>query len=395
MEKIILAYSGGVDTSVAIKLLQEKGFEVITVTVDLGQKENLKEVAERAERLGVSKHYCIDAREEFVRDYIFPAIKANALYEGKYPISSALSRPLIASKLVEVADKEGATAVAHGCTGKGNDQVRFEVTIRALAPELRIVAPIRDLKLTRDKALARAKNLGIPIKASPYSVDENLWGRAISCGPIEVLSQEVPPDAFSWVSPPESSSDQSKHVTIEFKRGVPVSLNGEQLGGVELLAKLNDLAGGHGIGLVDHIEDRVVGFKSREVYECPAATCILEAHKDLEKLVLTRQQLAFKRVVDDAWTSLVYDGLWVDPLREDLEAFIDSTQGRVSGEIGLKLFKGNVSIVNRSSLYSLYSEDLARYDEKSVFDEKSSSGFIDIWGLPSRVGYRRGYVKAE
>jgi argininosuccinate synthase len=389
MEKVILAYSGGVDTSVAIKLLQEKGFDVITLTVDLGQKEDLRKIGERAERLGVLKHYCIDAREEFVRNYVFPAIKANALYEGKYPVSSALSRPLIASKLVEVANKEGANAVAHGCTGKGNDQVRFEVTTRALAPELKILAPIRDLKLSRDKVLAYAKKLGLPVKTSPYSIDENLWGRAVSCGPIEVLSQEVPADALNWISPLESSPDEPEHITIEFRRGVPVSLDGEEMGGVKLLTKLNELAGDHGIGLVDHIEDRVIGFKSREVYECPAATCILEAHKDLEKLVLTRHQLAFKRMVDDAWTTLVYDGLWVDPLREDLEAFIDSTQGKVSGEIKLKLFKGNVTAVSRSSHYSLYSEDLARYDAKSVFDEGSSSGFIDIWGLPSRVGYRR------
>jgi len=386
MDKIVLAYSGGVDTSVAIKLLKEK-YEVVTVTVDVGQKEDLKAIAKKAEKMGVLKHYSIDAKDEFVQNYVFQAIKANALYEGKYPVSTAISRPLIASKLVEVAKKEGAEMVTHGCSGKGNDQVRFDTTIKALAPKLKIIAPIRDWRWTRDKTIAYAKKYGIPIpvKKKPYSIDQNLWGRSVECGPIEYPDQEPPEDAFEWTTAPEKAPSKSQYATIEFESGVPISLNGKSMDGVKLITTLNDLAGKHGVGRIDHIEDRLIGIKSREVYEAPAAICILEAHKDLEKIVLTRHQIMYKRSADEEWTFLAYSGLWVDPLREDLEAFINSTQEKVTGEVKLKLFKGNANVVGRSSLFSLYDLNLARYDIKSTFDQASSVGFIDIWSLPSRV----------
>lgn len=394
MEKIVLAYSGGADTTVAIKLLQEK-FDVITLTADVGQKEDLEAIAKKAERLGVLKHYTFDLKEEFVQNYVFPAIKSNALYEGKYPVSTALARPLIASKLVEIAEKEGAHSVAHGCTGKGNDQVRFEVAIKALAPDIEIISPIRDWQWTRDKIVAYAKKHGIPIpvKRNPYSVDQNLWGRSVECGPLDFPDKEPPSDAFEWTLSPEKAPAKPEYLTIEFEEGVPIALNARLLDGVKLLSTLNELAGRHGIGRVDHIEDRLVGIKSREVYECPAATCILEAHKDLEKSVLTRHQIAFKRSIDEQWTFLVYSGLWMDPLREDLDAFIDSTQERVEGKVKLKLYKGSAMVVGRSSPYSLYDYNLARYDIKSTFDQSAATGFIDLWGLPSRVAHQLRFKK--
>jgi argininosuccinate synthase len=388
MEKIVLAYSGGLDTSVLIKWLQEKYHaQLVTVTVDVGQQENLEKIAAKAENLGVLRHYTIDAKQEFIQGYVNPAIKANALYEEKYPVSSALSRPLIASKLVEVAHKEGANAVAHGCTGKGNDQVRFEVTIKSLDPDLTILAPAREWKMSRDQEIKYAKTHGIPltIKRNPYSIDQNLWGRSIECGPIEHPENEPPEEAFEWTVSPEEAPDKPQYIAIGFENGVPVSLNGSRLDGVELITVLNDLAGKHGVGRIDHIEDRLVGIKSREVYECPAATCILEAHKDLEKCVLTRHEVLFKQQIDAQWTFLVYTGLWMDPLREDLEAFINATQDRVSGEVRLKLFKGAVHVVGRSSPFSLYDYNLATYDVKSTFDQSASAGFIELWGLSTRV----------
>ncbi len=387
MDTVVLAYSGGVDTSVAIKLLKEEKYEVVTVTLDVGQKEDLKAIAKKAEKMGVLKHYSIDAKNEFVQNYVFPAIKANALYEGKYPVSTAISRPLIASKLVEVAKKENAKMVTHGCSGKGNDQVRFDTTIKALAPNLKIIAPIRDWRWTRDKTIDYARKYGIqiPVKKKPYSIDQNLWGRSVECGPIEYPDQEPPEDAFEWTSSPEKAPNKPQYVTIEFEHGVPIGLNGKSMDGVKLITTLSELAGKHGVGRVDHIEDRLIGIKSREVYEVPAATCILEAHKDLEKIVLTRHQIMYKRNADEEWTFLAYSGLWVDPLREDLEAFINSTQERVTGEVKLKLFKGNAIVVGRSSPFSLYDLNLARYDIKSTFDQASSVGFIDIWSLPTRV----------
>ena len=387
--KIVLAYSGGLDTSVLIKWLQEKyDADVITVTLDVGQKEDLKAIEEKALKLGVLKHYSIDAREEFARNYVFPAIKANALYEGKYPVSTALSRPLIASKLVEVAEKEGADAVAHGCTGKGNDQVRIEVSVKALNPNLKVIAPVREWNMTRDAEIEFAKKHGIPIPVDldkPYSIDQNLWGRSIECGVLEYPEKEPPEDAFEWTLPPEKAPDKPEYLSIEFECGVPVALNGRSIGPVELIESLNEIAGRHGVGRIDHMEDRLVGIKSREVYECPAATVLIEAHKDLEKMVLTRHEILFKQHIDAEWAFLVYAGLWMEPLREDLEAFINKTQERVTGEVRVKLYKGGLWVVGRSSPYSLYDIHLATYNIDTTFNQASSAGFIELWGLPTRV----------
>jgi argininosuccinate synthase len=389
--RVVLAYSGGLDTSVAIKWLQEKyNAEVITVTVNVGQGDNLEEIEARALKIGASKHYSIDARTEFINDYVYPAIKANALYEGKYPVSSALSRPLIASKLIEVADREDADAVAHGCTGKGNDQVRFEVTLKALNPAINIIAPVREWGLTRSSELeyARVKGIPVKVKTNPYSIDQNLWGRSIECGPIENPEAEPPEDAFEWTVNPEKAPNTPEYVTIGFKSGVPVEVNGESMDSVSLINYLNTVAGRHGVGRIDHIEDRLVGIKSREVYECPAAVTIIEAHRDLEKMVLTRNELMFKQIVEQWWTYLVYAGLWVEPLRLDLESFINETQKRVDGEVKVKLFKGLATVTGRSSPYSIYDLKLSTYEEWSTFNQSYAKGFIELWGLQSVVSYQ-------
>ncbi len=388
-EKIVLAYSGGLDTSVLIKWLQQKyDAGVITVTLDVGQKEDLEEIEEKAKNLGVLNHYSIDGRKEFVEDYVFAAIKANALYEGKYPVSTALSRPLIAKKLVEVAKTESATAIAHGCTGKGNDQVRIEVSLKALAPNLRIIAPVREWNMSRDAEIEFAITNKIPVpvdKKKPYSVDQNLWGRSAECGVLEQPEKEPPEDAYEWTLSPQESPDKPEYLTIGFESGVPTKINGRKMKGVALIETVNKIVGNHGIGRIDHIEDRLVGIKSREIYECPAATAIIESHKDLEKLVLTRHEVFFKQHVELEWTYLAYAGLWMDPLREDLDAFMDRTQLRVTGEVRLKLFKGNLQIVGRSSPNSLYDVDLATYNIETTFDQSCSAGFIELWGLPTKV----------
>jgi argininosuccinate synthase len=384
----VLAYSGGLDTSVMIKWLQEKfNAEVITVTVNVGQPENLAEVEEKANNLGVLKHYSIDAKDEFATDYVFPAIKANALYEGKYPISTSLSRPLIVKKMVEIAEKEDATALAHGCTGKGNDQVRFDISIGALAPDLKIIAPVREWSMTRAEEIEYAKANGILVStaAKKYSIDQSIWGRSIECGVLEDASQEPPEDAFEWTVSPEKAPGTPEYVTIKFEAGVPVALNKEALAPLTLIETLNKTAGKHGVGRIDHIEDRLVGIKSREVYECPAAAVLLEAHKDLEKLVLTRHEVLFKQQIDAQWTFLAYAGLWMDPLREDLEAFISKSQENVHGEVRVKLYKGALQVVGRSSPLSLYDQNLVNYNIKTGFNQAYSKGFIELWGLQTRM----------
>ena len=384
----MLAYSGGLDTSVMIKWLQEKyNAEVITVTVNVGQPENLAEVEEKANKLGVLKHYSIDAKEEFATDYIFPAIKANALYEGKYPISTTLSRPLIVAKMAEIAEKEGATALAHGCTGKGNDQVRFDISIGALAPDLKIIAPVREWSMTRAEEIEYAKANGISVStaAKKYSIDQSIWGRSIECGVLEDASREPPEDAFEWTTAPEKAPGMPEYVTMTFEAGVPVALNNEALAPLALIEKLNKTAGKHGVGRIDHIEDRMVGIKSREIYECPAATVLLEAHKDLEKLVLTRHEVLFKQQIDAQWTFLAYAGLWLDPLREDLQAFINKSQKNVIGEVRVKLYKGGLQVVGRSSPMSLYDQNLVNYNIKTGFNQSYSKGFIELWGLQTRM----------
>jgi argininosuccinate synthase len=387
-EKFVLAYSGGLDTSVIIKYLQEKyDAEVITVTVNVGQQEDLTAAGEKAKKLGVLKHFNIDARDEFVTNYIFPAIKANALYEGKYPISTSLSRPLIAQKMVEVAEKEGATGLVHGCTGRGNDQVRFDVTLGSLAPTLKILAPVRDWGMTRDEEIAYAKEKNIPIsnESKKYSIDASLWGRAIECGLLEDAAVEPPEDAYSWTVSAEKAPNNPEYVTIQFEAGVPVSVNNEKQESIELIQTLNNIAGKHGVGRIDHIEDRLVGIKSREVYECPAAVITLEAHKDLEKMVMTRHEFLFKQQIDAEWVFLAYAGLWMDPLKDDLDAFINKSQENVTGEVKLKLYKGGLQVVGRSSPMSLYSKNLANYNIKTSFNQSDSKGFIELWGLQTRM----------
>jgi len=388
-DKVVLAYSGGLDTSVAIKWIQDNyNVDVVTVTLDVGQQEDLEAIGAKAEKIGALKHYEIDAKEEFIKDYAFKALKANALYEGKYPVSSALSRPLIASKMVEVAEKEGAVGVAHGCTGKGNDQVRFDITIRSLGPTLKVIAPVREWQLTRDAEIKYAAEHGIPVPAdldNPYSIDQNLWGRSIECGVLEHPDHEPPEEVFEWTVSPEQAPDQPEYVSIAFEEGVPKAVNGEAMEPVTLVTTLNRIGGRHGVGRIDHMEDRIVGIKSREVYECPGSMMLLEAHADLEKSVLTRHEVLFKQQIDAMWTYLTYTGLWAEPLKDDLEAFIEETQGRVTGEVKLKLYKGGMRVVGRSSPLTLYDLNLATYEGVSTFDQSHSPGFIELWGLPTRA----------
>jgi len=392
VERVVLAYSGGLDTSVAIPWIKENyGAEVITLTADVGQGDDFSAIEQKALKVGALQHYYFDVRQEFVEDYVSAGIKANALYEGKYPLSTALARPLIVAKLVEIARKENATAVAHGCTGKGNDQVRFDVGIKSLAPDLKIIAPIREWNMTRDEEIKYANRNGIPVPVnldSPYSIDQNLFGRSIESGVLEDADYEPPSEVYEWTVPPEKAPDEPEYVEIGFDQGVPVTLNGDALTRVKLIENLNAIAGRHGIGRIDHLEDRLVGIKSREVYECPAATVLLEAHRDLEKAVMTRHELWFKQQVDQQWSFLVYTGLWHDPLREDLDAFIDKTQERVTGSVRVKLYKGLAMVVGRSSPMSLYDANLATYEKGSKFDQTWSVGFIEIWSLPTRVAYR-------
>ena len=382
--KAVLAFSGGLDTSVVVKYLQEKhNMDVVTVTVDVGQGDDQKKIAAKAKKLGVVKHYNLDARDEFVKDFIFPSIKANALYQKKYCLATALARPLIAQKVVEIAKKENAKALAHGCTGKGNDQVRFDVTMRS-GSTLPIIAPIRDLNLTRDVELKFAKKHGIQVDtaAKKFSIDQNLWGRAIEGGVLEDSYKEPPEEAFVYVKT-KNLPDKPKYLEIKFKDGIPIAVDGKNLKPIELIEYINKKAGSCGVGIVDHIEDRVVGIKSREVYETPAATCLIEAHADLEKMVLTKHELKFKSMVDSEWAWLVYSGLWQDPLKSDLDMFINATQMRVSGTVKLKMFKGSLRVVGRKSDYSLYSHDLATYGGGSIFDQTLAKGFVELWGMQS------------
>ena len=389
-EKVVLAYSGGLDTSVMIKWLSEKyGYDVVTVTVDIGQNEDFKAIEDRAYQVGAIKHYTIDGQEEFVNSYITKGIKANGLYEGKYPLSTALGRPLIVAKLVEVVKKEDAKCVAHGCTGKGNDQVRFEVTTRALDPSLKILAPVREWNLNREQEIEYARNHGIFIQktAKKYSIDQNLWGRSIEGSTLEDPMREPEEDVYKWITPASKAPDTPTYIEISFENGVPITFDGEKMNLKDMIFLLNKLAGDNGVGFIDHIEDRLVGIKSREVYECPASVTLIEAHKALEKMVLTRHEVTYKDGVDSEWSRLVYYGLWTEPLREDLEAFIERTQVRVTGKVKLKLYKGSLSVVGLESPYSLYDKALSTYGINSTFDQKDSSGFIEIWGLQSRIAF--------
>ncbi|MBU4406706.1 MAG: argininosuccinate synthase, partial [Candidatus Altiarchaeota archaeon] len=356
-----------------------------------GEKD-LREIEQKAKSLGARKTYSIDCREEFVQHYINPAIRANALYESKYPVATAIARPLIGKHLARTAEKEKADAVSHGSTGKGNDQVRFELAVRALNPDLKIIAPAREWDLTRDKAIEFAKKEGIPIPVdvnSPYSTDENLWGRSVEAGPLEDPMHQPSEDVYKWTASPEKAPDKPEYVKIGFEHGVPVSLDAQEMDEVKLIQKLNGLGGKHGIGRIDMIEDRLVGIKSREIYECPAATIVLEAHKDLERLTLTREEVIFKETVDSRWAQLAYFGQWYEPLMHDLNSFIAKTQESVSGTVRMKLYKGSATVVGRESENSLYDLGLATYDKADKFDHKLAEGFVRLWGLPSEIASRR------
>ncbi len=391
-EKVVLAYSGGLDTSAAIKWLADKyNMGVIALTADIGGVTELPAIQKKALKVGAIKALTVDAKELFVDSFVFPALKANAIYEKQYPLATALGRPLITKLLVDTAIKEGAIAVAHGSTGKGNDQVRFDVSVLALAPKLKIIAPARDWGMTREETIAYAEKHSIPIPvkvASPYSIDENLWGRSIECGVLEDPWVEPPEEVFAWTKSPAAAPDKPEYIEIGFEGGIPVSLNGKKLGGVALIQQLNQVAGKHGVGRIDHVESRLVGIKSREIYESPAATVLLKAHQAMEAMTLSHQQLLFNEKVSSEYADIIYNGLWFTQLRQDLAAYVDRAQKHVTGTIRVKLYKGNCIVVGRKSPVSLYDYGLATYDKEDVFDQSASIGFIQIFGLPTKVQAR-------
>ena len=387
MGTVVLAYSGGLDTSVAIRWIKEKyDLDVIALTIDVGNERDLPAIAERARSIGAVKALVVDGREDFVRYFVWPALQAGAIYEGQYPLATALARPLIARLLVEVARAEGAVAVAHGCTGKGNDQVRFDVSINTLAPDLKIIAPVREWSMTRDNEIAYAAEHKIPISAtnaSPYSVDQNLWGRSVECGILEDPWAEPPEEVYAWtVNPDNVEQAEPTYVEITFQHGIPTALNGEEIEGYTLVESLNKTAGQYGIGRIAHIENRLVGIKSREIYEAPGAVVLHAAHKALESLTLSRDQIRFKEGVVSEYSRLIYNGQWYSALHQDLAAYVQSTQRFVSGVVRMKFSHGNCSIVGRKSDYSLYDHGLATYDSGDQFDHNAALGFIKLWGLP-------------
>ncbi|MBW4508663.1 MAG: argininosuccinate synthase [Scytonematopsis contorta HA4267-MV1] len=389
-KKVVLAYSGGVDTSVCIPYLKEEWGveEVITLAADLGQGDELEPVKQKALKSGASESLVIDVKETFIKDYAFPAICANALYENRYPLGTSLARPLIAKILVEAAIKYSADAIAHGCTGKGNDQVRFDVSTTALNPNLKILAPAREWGMSREETIAYGERFGIPApvkKSSPYSIDKNLLGRSIEAGILEDPATEPPEEIYEMTLAIADTPSEPEYIEIGFTRGIPTTINGQPKNPVELIEELNKKAGNHGIGRIDMIENRLVGIKSREIYEAPAMTVLIQAHRDLESLTLTADVTHYKRGIEETYSQLVYNGLWYSPLKTALDAFIQQTQERVSGTVKLKLFKGNATIVGRWSDNSLYTPDLATYGAEDQFDHKAAEGFIYVWGLPTRI----------
>jgi len=388
-DKVVLAYSGGLDTSAAIPWLREKyNLDVIALTIDVGNERDFSAVRQKALKVGAVKALVIDAKELFVDYFIIPSLQADALYEGQYPLATALSRPLMAKLLVDVALEEGAGSVAHGCTGKGNDQVRFEVSVNALAPQLKIIAPAREWGMTREETIRYAQRYDIPVPItvkSPYSIDENLWGKSIECGVLEDPWVEPPEEVFTWTKHPAETPDKPGYVEIGFEKGIPVTIDGEKKDGISLIQRLNELAGSYGVGRIDHVENRLVGIKSREIYEAPAAAALLQAHQALETLTLSKEQLRFKQKVAIEYADLIYNGLWFTSLHRDLAAYVQSSQCCVTGTVRLKFFKGNCTVVGRKSPMSLYSFGLATYDKGDVFDQSASAGFIHIWGLPVRT----------
>lgn len=389
MKKVVLAYSGGLDTSVAIKWLKENYCEeVVAVAVDVGQQKDLEFIKEKAYKIGASKSYVIDAKDEFVKEYVLPGLQAGAVYEKEYPLATAYSRPLISKIMVEIAEKEHAEAIAHGCTGKGNDQVRFEVSIAALNPKLQVIAPAREWGLTRKEEIEYAKKHQIPVPVdvdNPYSVDQNLWGRSIECGILEDPWVEPPEEVYEWTVSPEKAPHKSTYLEIYFEKGVPQSINGKKFSPVDLILQLNKIGGENGVGRVDMVENRLVGIKSREIYECPGATVLLKTHQTLEGLVCPRELSHFKQLISQKYAELTYYGLWYSPLRNALDGFIKVIQEKVAGTIKVKLFKGNCVVVGRKSDNSLYDFNLATYNQGDTFNQDFAKGFIELWGLPTKI----------
>ena len=386
-EKVILAYSGGLDTSVAITWLK-KDYDVIAVCMDVGEGKDLEFIHDKALTVGTIESYVLDVKDEFAEDYVLPALQAHAYYEQKYPLVSALSRPIIAKKLVEIAHETGATTIAHGCTGKGNDQVRFEVAIAALDPSLKVVAPVREWKWSREEEIEYAKANGVPVPAdldNPYSVDQNLWGRANECGVLENPWNQAPEEAFGITNSPESAPDEAEYVDVTFKEGKPVALNGKEMKLADLIQEMNVIAGKHGVGRIDHVENRLVGIKSREIYECPGAIALLTAHKEIEDLTLVREVSHFKPILENELSNLIYNALWFSPATQAIIAYIKETQKVVNGIAKVKLYKGHAQVVARQSANSLYDENLATYTSADSFDQDAAIGFIKLWGLPTQV----------
>jgi argininosuccinate synthase len=388
-QKIILAYSGGLDTSIAIKWFQEKyNYDVVAVVGDLGEGKNLDAIKHKALKTGAIACHLLDLKKEFADEFLSKALKANALYEGVYPLISSLSRPLIAKKLIEIAKKEGADMVAHGCTGKGNDQVRFDVSLNTLKPGIKIIAPMRDFPMSREKAILYAKKhqIDLPINLdNPFSIDKNLWGRSCECGVLEDPWMEAPVAAYELTTSPEDSPNTAEVVEISFEKGLPTLLNGKTMPFHMLIAELNKMAGAHGVGRIDHVENRLVGIKSREIYEAPAAITLIKAHQAIEALCLTRDMAIFKPIIEQKFANMVYEGLWFSPLFDAINAFVEASQKTVSGTVKVKLFKGNATVIGRKSNQSLYQHDLATYDEGDQFDHQAAVGFIKIFGLPLAV----------
>lgn len=386
-EKVILAYSGGLDTSVAITWLM-KDYDVVVVCMDVGEGKDLDFIHDKALKVGAVESYVLDVKDEFAEEYVLPALQAHAYYEQKYPLVSALSRPVISKKLVEIAHKTGATTIAHGCTGKGNDQVRFEVAIAALDPELKVIAPVREWKWSREEEIEYAKANGVPVPAdldNPYSVDQNLWGRANECGVLENPWNQAPEDAFGITNSPEEAPDTPEFIDIEFKEGKPVALNGKEMKLADLIQEVNAIAGKHGVGRIDHVENRLVGIKSREIYECPGAITLLTAHKEIEDITLVREVSHFKPILENELSNLIYNALWFSPATKAIIAYIKETQKVVNGTAKVKLYKGSAKVIARKSPNSLYDENLATYTSADSFDQDAAVGFIKLWGLPTQV----------
>jgi argininosuccinate synthase len=395
--KVILAYSGGLDTSVMVPWIGEKyNLDVVTFTVDLGQGEDIERIRQKALKTGAVDAVAIDARNLFVDHFVFPSLMAGAVYEGKYPLATALGRPLIAKLMVDAAREHQAQAVAHGCTGKGNDQVRFDVTFQTLAPNLQIIAPVREWKMNRDDEIKYAAKHGIPVEAtkeSPYSVDLNLWGRSCEAGVLEDPWDEPPADAFAWTVDPASAPNEPEYVEIEFQQGVPIGLGGDRIDGVPLIQRLNEVGGRHGVGRIDHVENRLVGIKSRELYEAPAAVILHDAHRELESLCLSKQAQRFKTYVGQEYADIIYNGLWFSAFHQDLFGFVASNQRYVTGVVRVKLYKGKATVVGRKSDHSLYSKKLATYESGDQFDHDAARGFIRLWGLGQQTQAQRQLLK--